>query len=249
MKRRYGCRVDKYDPRDFRYDAVRAPRTFLPPSADLRPLMSPVEDQGQTNTCVANAIVGALEYLEKKNKISFVDYSRLFLYYNGEVMQGTPGQDAGLAIRTGIQSVVKYGTCYEQEWPFDPLTIGTKPSKQCYTDAAVHKVLSYARVNTMIDMKSCIANGYPFVIGMQVYESMESDEVAKTGVVEMPKVGEQLLGGHGVLVVGYSDATSTWTVRNSWGVSWGMSGYFTLPYAYLTNHKLVSDMWDIQKEA
>ena len=34
----------------------------LPLCVDLRPLMTPVEDQGQTSSCVANAVAGAYEY-------------------------------------------------------------------------------------------------------------------------------------------------------------------------------------------
>ena len=69
-------------------------------------------------------------------------------------------------------------------------------------------------------MKQCLASGFPFVIGFQVYQSFESDQVASTGIVPMPDVNnEQLLGGHAVLVVGYDDSNQWFIVRNSWG-SW-----------------------------
>ena len=55
-------------------------------------------------------------------------------------------------------------------------------------------------------MKGCLAAGYPFVFGFTVYESFESQAVAKTGDVPMPRPGEQVLGGHAVLAVGYDDA-------------------------------------------
>jgi C1A family cysteine protease len=31
-----------------------------------------------------------------------------------------------------------------------------------------------------------------------------------------------------------------------WGNRWGMKGYFTLPYAYLTDENLASDFWTIR---
>ena len=94
-------------------------------------------------------------------------------------------------------------------------------------------------------IKGCLAHGYPFVFGFPVYESFESQEVAKTGVVPMPGSSEQMLGGHAVLAVGYDDATQRFLVRNSWGDGWGMGGYFTMPYAYLMDRGLSSDFWAI----
>jgi C1A family cysteine protease len=62
----------------------------------------------------------------------------------------------------------------------------------------------------------------------------------------MPASGEKVLGGHAVMAVGYDDASQWFLVRNSWGASWGMAGYFTLPYAYLTQPGLSSDFWTVR---
>ena len=95
-------------------------------------------------------------------------------------------------------------------------------------------------------MKGCLAEGFPFVFGFSVYESFESDEVTKTGVAPMPAKGETLMGGHAVLAVGYDDSDERLLVRNSWSEGWGMKGYFTLPYGYLTERALSSDFWSIR---
>jgi hypothetical protein len=50
-------------------------------------------------------------------------------------------------------------------------------------------------------MRGCLAEGYPFVLGFTVYESFESDTVAQTGIVPMPRSGEQVLGGHCVVAL------------------------------------------------
>ena len=68
-------------------------------------------------------------------------------------------------------------------------------------------------------MQGCLAPGYPFVFGFSVYESFMSAEVARTGEVPLPPRGEQLIGGHAVLAVGYDDAIQRFIVRNSWGES------------------------------
>ncbi len=41
-------------------------------------------------------------------------------------------------------------------------------------------------------------------------------------------------------------ASQWFVVRNSWGTTWGMAGYFTLPYAYLNQRGLSSDFWTIR---
>jgi C1A family cysteine protease len=63
----------------------------------------------------------------------------------------------------------------------------------------------------------------------------------------MPGKGEQLLGGHAVLAVGYDDTTQHFIVRNSWGADWGDQGYFTIPYAYLADRNLSDDFWTVRK--
>jgi hypothetical protein len=52
-------------------------------------------------------------------------------------------------------------------------------------------ILSYG-VKKYKSNKGCLAQGYPFVFGFSVYESFESQEVAKTGKVNMPKKNEKV---------------------------------------------------------
>ncbi len=83
----YGWVPDLPDRRDFLYGAVRPVPAVLPPSVDLRSICSAVENQGQLGSCTANALVGALEFLERKDKVPFVDLSRLFIYFNERVIE------------------------------------------------------------------------------------------------------------------------------------------------------------------
>jgi len=122
------------------------------------------------------------------------------------------------------------------------------PSPACYTLGADHQLTAYARLQTLDEMRTCLADGYPFVFGFTVYESFESDQVAKTGVVPMPKAYEKVLGGHAVLAVGYDNAKKRVVVRNSWGTDWGMKGYFTMPYDYVADRGLADDLWTIRRE-
>ncbi|HEY6807812.1 MAG TPA: C1 family peptidase [Gemmatimonadales bacterium] len=243
----YGWVPDLPDHRDLVYGAVYGAPPSLPPVADLRPHCSPVENQGQLGSCTGNALAGALEYLEKKDGLPFVNLSRLFIYYNERVIEHTTKSDAGAMIRDGIKTLVKQGVCAEPKWPYRPASFAKRPAAACYKEALTHQVTSYQRITALSEMRACLASGFPFVFGFTVYEQFESPEVARTGVVHLPGPGERALGGHAVLAVGYDDAQRRFTVRNSWGAGWGMRGYFTIPYDYLANANLADDMWTIRR--
>jgi C1A family cysteine protease len=205
-----------------------------------------VEDQGQLGSCTANALVGALEFLMLKDQKTYVDMSRLFVYYNERVIEHTVNQDSGAMIRDGIKTLAKQGVCTEKLWPYDISQFTVTPPDPCYKEALNYQITSYQRIDTVDEMRSCLADGFPFVFGFTVYESFESQDVASTGVVNMPGPDEQVMGGHAVVGVGYDDSQKRFIVRNSWSDGWGMKGYFTIPYDYLANRNLSDDFWTIR---
>lgn len=243
---RYGWIPDLPDHRDILYRSVHRIPKKLPQKVDLRAHCSPVEDQGSLGSCTANALVGMLEYLEIVHKVPFVDLSRLFVYYNERVIENTVNEDSGAMLRDGIKTLVRQGVCLEKNWPYRIAKFAVKPPASCYREAVNYQVLSYQRILTVQEMRACLADGFPFVFGFAVYESFESQKVARTGIVPMPGFAERQLGGHAVLAVGYNDAQKRFIVRNSWGVGWGMRGYFTMPYEYLADRYLSDDFWAVK---
>lgn len=244
----YGWVPDLPDGRDVLYAAPYATVRDLPPKVDLRPGCPPVYDQGQLGSCTANAIGAAHQFDQIKQGVAkpFAP-SRLFVYYNERVMEGSVAADAGAMIRDGVKSVNQQGAPPEDLWPYDIDKFASKPPAKVYTEAAKHQVLRYQRLTQQLgQLKGCLAEGYPFVFGFTVYESFESAEVAKTGKAPLPRAGEQVLGGHAVMAVGYEERTQRFTVRNSWGSSWGIKGYFTMPYPYLLQASLSQDFWTLR---
>ncbi|TQF73632.1 C1 family peptidase [Rhodococcus spelaei] len=245
---RYGWLPDLPDQRDHVYAAPPAILGEMPAKVDLSTDCPPVYDQGQLGSCTGNGIAAALQFDAMKQKLPDQSTpSRLFIYYNERALEGTVNQDAGAQIRDGIKTVNSDGACPETEWPYNVEAFATKPPDSCYADAAKFRAIGYSRVaRTLPQMKGCLAAGYPIVFGFTVYESFESGQVATTGEVPMPGAGEQVLGGHCVVAVGYDDSTSQFLIRNSWGPGWGQKGYATMPYAYLLSPGLSSDFWTIR---
>jgi C1A family cysteine protease len=241
------------DQRDHLYSAPLPVLVKLPPKKDLRSGCPPVYDQGQLGSCTANAISGAIQFEQKKQRAKVFMPSRLFIYYNERVMEGSVNSDAGAQIRDGVKSVANIGVCPETEWPYDINKFADKPTPKCYTDAKKCEAVGYQRLDStnLNQLKGCIASGFPFVFGFTVYDAFESQDVAKSGLLNMPGPKEKVVGGHAVLGVGYDDSTQRFAVRNSWGKNWGIKGYFTIPYAYLTTTNLADDFWTIRilKEA
>jgi len=62
----------------------------------------------------------------------------------------------------------------------------------------------------------------------------------------LPGPNDRSLGGHAVMCVGFNDETRTFIMRNSWGPEWGDQGYFYIPYEYLTDPGLTSDIWALE---
>lgn len=254
---RYGWTPDLPDARDHLFTAPRMAVASLPPSVDLRDGLPQPYDQGHIGSCTANAIAGAFEFDLLKQQLTDFMPSRLFIYYNERAMEGHVRFDSGAQIRDGIKSVATLGVCAESEWPYDdtpPQTEGDpfppgakegeKPPPECYKDALQNRVTSYQRVIRDLDQfRGCLASGYPFVLGFTVYESFEGQDVAHNGIMPMPSPGENILGGHAVLAVGYDDAEQRFLCRNSWGGDWGQHGYFTMPYTYLVERAFSSDFW------
>jgi C1A family cysteine protease len=207
-----------------------------------------VYHQRRLNSCTAHAIAAAIQFdkIKQEHPESFPP-SRLFIYYNERALERTVRSDSGARIRSGIKTVAKRGVCHEHFWPYRPKKFQHRPHRRCYTEAAKHPAVSYHRIHRKLpQLKACLASGYPFVFGFTVYESLHSKKVSRTGHASMPVRHENVRGGHAVMAVGYDEKQRRFIVRNSWGARWGLGGYFTMPYDYLTNRYLSQDFWTVR---
>jgi C1A family cysteine protease len=264
---KFGWVKQPEDKRDYTIDfeALPGKKAVLPPKVDLRTtgFMPPVVDQGDHGTCTANAKAGVNGYMEAKQGHVAFPFSRNFIYY--EIVKGIAGEnpmnDPGADIRDTFAEGLKFGGCKEPTWPYDNLHFGVKPNTKAISEALLYKDISYAAldkvgtpVSTILtNAKTMLASGYPFEFGFTVLKSFMS--IGKNGLMPFPAIGDEELGGHAVMAAGYDNSmkcpnTKTpgaFLIRNSWGVAWGLAGYFWMPYEILTRpfngQRMMMDLW------
>jgi C1A family cysteine protease len=249
-----GWRKDHLDNNDRHLTiSVRVP---LPSSFDQRTaqstaaFMPPVYDQKDEGSCTANSGSAGMDYERKRQGLPFLTPSRNFIYYNTRLQEGTEDMDAGGEIRDVIKTLASQGACPESQWPYEDSNLTTKPTDDCYATAAKFEALQYSRVTQAeYFLKHSISIlQRPVLYGMSVFNQIQSDRAAKTGMVTLPGSGESAIGGHAIALVGFSDATRLFLFRNSWGAGWGDGGYGFVPYEYILNPDLASDFWVILAE-
>jgi len=219
--------------------------------------MPRIFDQGHLGSCTANAVAAAIEYdwiLDNPGQHVRPRPSRLFIYYCERLIEGTLGQgDVGAYGRDGFKAAHKYGWVREAaEWPYDITRYADDPPPPVWSDA-IQNILTkpYKTVERSVDViKSVLSNKQTMAFGFSVFESFESAAVATSGIVPMPGPAEKMLGGHEVLAIGYLEAHPDHALcRNSWGSSWGLDGYFLMPWDYLMNAGLSDDFRTIVRAA
>ena len=217
----------------------------LPSKVDLRKKFQSIYDQGNLGSCTACALCGLVGYKHK----GFYG-SRLFLYYVERMIDNSIHYDSGATLADGITCLKKYGVCPEKYWPYIIGKFKKRPNSNCFKIAKKNQSLKVLNINNNLStMKNALSDGHPFVFGIMVYESFESDNATITGIIPVPNIdSETLLGGHALVCVGYDDSKSSFIVRNSWGKSWGDDGYCYIPYSYLSDDNLTSDLWCILKQ-
>jgi C1A family cysteine protease len=244
---RFGWRPDTPDLRDKPSAVSVRAVSRLPANVDLstRPYMPHVYDQGELGSCTGNAIAAGFAFDLGKQGLKTFNPSRLAIYYDERVIERTTREDAGAEIRDGMKVIAKTGAAPESIWPYQISKFGDKPPGAYYEAAKQHACVLYERVpQAETAIKSVLASGLPIVFGVTVYDSFDSDAAAVSGNIPMPKKTEKSLGGHAILMTGYTKNRVRF--RNSWGASWGKKGYGTLPMDYVLNDDLSSDFWTIQ---
>ena len=220
---------------------------------DPRDELPPVFNQGHLGSCTANATAAAFQYDAFLDGIDTGPLSRLWIYYRERMLEDTLGRgDCGARGFDAFQVAAEVGVPPEVDWPYSIDTYAGPPPPRAVRDQGYYTLTKpYASPPpTKHAFKQVLSNRQTIAFGFSVYESFDTPAVAKSGIVPVPKRGEEILGGHEVLAVGYLKSEPEFVlVRNSWGSratggrGWGIdgSGYCLMPWRMVLDPAMAGD--------
>jgi hypothetical protein len=222
-----------------------SPRANPPPyDIDLRPKFThAIRDQGQEGSCTGQAGATCAEWLVNAAGRP-VSLSAAMLYFTNRRCDNTPtSQDAGASSISIGKSLAQFGCCDEGLMPYAAGRYMDSPSQAAYANALQHKITSYyqATGDLLGAVWAILMEGWPCCIGFQVPQSFET-RVGPDGRVPVPSgVGDPIMGGHEMVIWGWSNAFASIGCRNSWGQGFAMQGDLWLPKEYF-DQRLVMDI-------
>jgi C1A family cysteine protease len=255
--RRYGAfgwRPSMPDPRDIVADSSEIP--ILAEVDPRKDYMPPIYDQGQLGSCTANAVAAAIDADRIVSGLGAMTPSRIAIYWLERFIEHQPPNvDQGAMGRDGFKAAQKYGVLPEADWPYTDKASDPEFSadpREGPKWAADHWVLEdkYKAVHRSLnDFKRVLSNKQTIAYGFAVFKSFVSQETSDTGLVASPQPDDIIPNeGHEVLAVGYlAEHPQHCLCRNSWGTSWGMDGYFLMPWSVLLDPQFSSDFRTIYR--
>lgn len=192
--------------------------------------VSPIKNQGSCGSCVA---FGAVAAVESKIKILrganyAVDLSEAHLFYciaraQGRTCGGSSGGWWPEPSEIGFRDIgVTDEACY-------PYTAGDQNCTGRCADwqSRVVKTTGYTKMGGVQAIRDWVSSNGPvqacFTVYSDFYYYYSSGVYRKTA-------NATVIGGHCVCIVGYDDNLQCWICKNSWGASWGESGFFRIGY-------------------
>ena len=195
----------------------------IPDTIDWRTsgAVTPVKDQGQCGSCWAFSAVAAIESrCWIKHHPAAIDVLSEQELVDCSGPEGNEGCNGGWMDQAFDYVKKTGGLASSKDYPYvayDQKCKGTGKKHWC-------KVTGWTDItkNNQMEMKTAVADG-PISVAIEADTSVF--QFYSSGVIDSSACGTTL--DHGVAVVGYgkNGNKDMWIVKNSWGKSWGMSGY------------------------
>lgn len=189
----------------------------------------PVLNQGSEGSCVAWGVGYAARSVswQAMNGGSYSYSTNIFSpeYIYNQIKVGDCS--SGSYVTDGLDIITNQGVCVWNDMPYTDVDCDTYPNNYQASQAANYKIGSYTRLSITVDaFKDQLAAGNPIVVAGPVYSQFYS---LGDGDVQTKARGRSY-GGHCYCCVGYDDTLNAFLVLNSWGTTWGSSGYGWISY-------------------
>lgn len=227
------------------YSIPQSLKKALPSKVDLSGSMPDVGDQGFQGSCVGWATgyycKTYQEVYEKKWKEDENAYSPSWVYN-----QINGGVDEGSRFSEALDLLVSKGCDFMDNFRYASLDYISQPDNASKTNAAHYKSSSWKYLTqTKEDFRTILASSQVILISLPVYPDF--DNISSTNEIYDDWSGVSR-GNHALCVVGYDDSKQAIKFINSWGASWGLSGYGWIAYDKipdLNNAYILSDKVNI----
>ena len=232
------------------FDVTPRYRSFLPAAADLSAAFPTPGDQGQQSSCTAWAVGYALRsyYEGKRQQWNFTSDNQLispaYIYnhlhnYSGDCSEGTP-------ISYALDLLKTQGAPTLDAFPYADDNCTLKPAPAVMGAASQFRIRSWKALDPkkIDDAKGQLQLGNPVVFGMEIsadFEQWKGDAI-------YDDTTSARIGGHAMVIVGYSEAKQAFKIINSWGTSWGDKGFGWISYRAmreLADRQFVVDVPDL----
>jgi C1A family cysteine protease len=203
-------------------------------ASDWRAFSSPRHDQRETSSCVAQALIKALEIkrIMRFGLSRHVDLSVSALYYLARelMLPSETEHDDGTYLSLAADCLRRFGVCAESEWPFDVRRLFTAPSWRAMRRAYQNKISAWYRIDSsgidrVRDTILALAAGSPVPYGTTVGANWRAYKVG--GVLRKTLNVE---GRHATTLVGWDPHMhgGVFIGENSWGGGWGDDGFYLI---------------------
>jgi C1A family cysteine protease len=255
------CKPDESDERDYKFAALK-PALPVSLSNDEHTIAerTPLSDQQDTGTCVANASMDAFEivYGLEFSDVDPPQLSRLFAYWIARLFTNDTDKDEGTTIRQLLAQLASIGVCLEKTWPFSPHDVldvrGAKtqrifapPSTTAYMEADSNKITGYYRIDSfdnqrLDDIETAVRADHPVVFGTALNTQFMKYDGSFDGFMP-PSSGDTITGRHAMIVVGVRtiNGRRQFLWRNSWP-GWGKNQHVWVDENYMT-YSETRDLW------
>ena len=193
--------------------------------------VTPVKAQGGCGACTSFAVIGLVESMALIEQGVTLDLSEADLAFCGTHTNNCSGWDCDSAL-TDVQNL---GAVTETRLPYfnDFLPNHTSwggdvPQRVVIPDHDAHavKVKNKGDIYDVAQRKTYLSKVGPLVCGITDFDEFGA---YKSGIFMQTNKAVNL-GGHDILVIGYSEIDQYWLVKNSWDTSWGENGYARIAY-------------------